>query len=229
MGALARVFEAAGLATVGISLVRTSAVAIKAPRFLHCQFPLGRPLGKPGDPEFQSEVLKAAFALLQRDDVPVLEDFGEEIEDDTGQAAACAIPPRLDPTLHPAVDEALGLRPAYKRQLEASSGRTAVGRYVSEEGVPDAIAKLIEIADGASLDETDLDGDQIRALCQDVRAYYEEAGVALSEHVPGARQVETWFFKQTAAGQLTLAAATQLEESGVERAIWHYMRPLTQA
>jgi len=217
------------MATVGISLVRTSAVAIKAPRFLHCEFPLGRPLGKPGDADFQREVLQTAFALLERNDVPVLEDFPEQIEDDHGEAAACALPPPLDTNLHPAVDEALGLRPAYKRQVAASSGRTAVGRYVTEQDVPDAIAKLIEIADGASLDEADLDGDQVRALCQDVRAYYEEAGVALSEHVPGARQVETWFFKETAAGQLTLAAAKQLEDAGVERNIWHYMRPLTQA
>ena len=38
---LARIFEAAGMATVGLSIVREQAVNTKAPRFLHVEFPLG--------------------------------------------------------------------------------------------------------------------------------------------------------------------------------------------
>ena len=52
VGVLARVFEEAGMATTSLSLIREQAENIKAPRFLHCEFPLGRPLGKPGDAEF---------------------------------------------------------------------------------------------------------------------------------------------------------------------------------
>ena len=228
MGALARVFEEAGLATVGLSIVRKQAENIKAPRFLHCEFPLGRPLGKPGDAEFQKTVIRAAFALLSRTDVPVLEDFGEEIEDESGMPATCTIPPRHDPSLHPAVDEALALKPAYQRQVEASDGRTAMGRVANADGIEDAINKLISLVNGASLDDVGLDGDSVRALCQDVRAYYEEAGVALSDHVPAARQIETWIYKQTEGGKLMLAAAEALKEAGVDRDIWYYMRPGTQ-
>jgi len=36
------------------------------PRALHCEFPLGRPLGRPGDAAFQRRVLVAALRLLER-------------------------------------------------------------------------------------------------------------------------------------------------------------------
>jgi len=222
------VFEEAGIATVGISLVRDSAERIKAPRFLHCEFPLGRPLGKPGDAEFQKTVLRAAFALLRRNDVPLLEIFPEEIDDDGAEPLSCAMPPRLDASLHPAIDEALGLGPAYKRQLAASNGRTAMGRIVTQDNIKDGLGKLVEIADGASLESVELDGDGVRALCHDIRAFYEEAGTALADHVAAARQIESWLYKETEGGKLMIEASEALKDAGVERDIWHYMRPATQ-
>ena len=97
VSALAHVLERAGLATVGISLVRGQAEDGRAPRMLHCQFPLGRPLGRPGDPAFQHRVLDAAFALLPRTDTPVLVDFPEVIDDQADQPLACTLPARHDP------------------------------------------------------------------------------------------------------------------------------------
>src|ERR671910_544074 len=88
VGTLAHVIEAAGLATVALSLVRPQIEQSRPPRALHCEFPLGRPLGRPGDPEFQRRVLSAAFALLQRRDGPVLEDFPEAIADHLPAARA---------------------------------------------------------------------------------------------------------------------------------------------
>ncbi|MEM8922786.1 MAG: hypothetical protein AAGD35_04725 [Actinomycetota bacterium] len=225
---LARVFEAAGIATVGLSLVRKQAENIKAPRFLHCEFPLGRPLGLPGDGAFQLDVIRRAFALLDRRDVPVIVDHPETIEDDSGQAATCTLPPRHDPTLHPAVDEAQGLRPAYNRQLAAADGRTAFGRIATLDDLGQHISAIAALADGASLDDVDLDADEVRAIGQDLRAYYEEAGLALAEHVPGARQIETWFYTQTQTGALVVAAAKALREAGVDRNTWYYMLPGSQ-
>ena len=86
MSVLAHVFEQAGLATVGISLVRGQAESAKPPRMLNVDFPLGRPLGKPNDAKFQTSVLMAMFGLLERTDVPILEDFPGSIEDQTGVA-----------------------------------------------------------------------------------------------------------------------------------------------
>ena len=65
MSVLAHVLERAGLATVGISIVRRQAENARPPRILHCEFPLGRPLGRPNDPTFQRDVLTRAFDLLE--------------------------------------------------------------------------------------------------------------------------------------------------------------------
>ena len=226
---LARVFEAAGMATVGISLVRRQAENIKAPRFLHCEFPLGRPLGKPGDAAFQTDVIRRAFALLDRTDVPVIEDHPDAIEDEADEAASCVLPPRLDPTLHPAVDEATALRPAYNRQLAAASGRTAMGRVGGPNEIADLVGRMIRIADGASLADAGFDDDSVRAASQDVRAYYEEAALALADHVPAARQVETWIYHGTQAGAVIRAAAAALRSAGVAQAVWYTMLPANQA
>jgi hypothetical protein len=228
VGVLARVFEAAGLATVALSLVRGQAEKVKAPRFLHCEFPLGRPLGKPGDVKFQTDVLRRAFALLERTDVPVIEDHPDVIEDETGEPASCTLPPRHDPTLHLAVDEAIGLLPAYRRQLQASGGRTAVGRLVAAEDISSLIVKFVALADGASLSDVGLDADTVKAAGQDVRAYYEEAGLALVDHVPAARRIETWFYKETQTGPMIRAAVKAMADAGVERNTWYYTMPSSQ-
>jgi D-proline reductase (dithiol) PrdB len=228
VGVLARVLEAAGLATTAISLVRGQAAKSKAPRFLHCEFPLGRPLGKPADAAFQTDVLRRAFALLERTDVPVLVDHPDVIADESGQPASCVIPPRHDPALHPAVDEALALLPAYRRQVAAADGRTAVGRVVPPDRIGELVEAFVAIADGASLDDVGLDADGVRAAGQDVRAYYEEAGLALSDHVPAARQIETWFYQDTRTGSIVRRAVAQLEQAGVDRTTWYYTMPGTQ-
>lgn len=225
---LARILEQAGIATVGLSLVRRQAENIKAPRFLHCEFPLGRPLGKPGDAAFQTDVIRRAFALLDRTDVPIIEDHPEAIEDEAEQSASCTLPPRHHPDMHPAVDEALGLRPAYNRQLEAAGGRTALGRVAGPDGIADLVLTFVKLAEAGSLEAVGLDADAIRAAGQDVRAYYEEAGLALAEHVPAARQLETWFYQHTQTGPIIRAASAALEAAGADRSTWYYLLPGSQ-
>ena len=61
--------------TTGISLVRENAASIQPPRSLWVTFPLGRPLGVPGDPAFQHGVIRAALALLETRSGPILADY----------------------------------------------------------------------------------------------------------------------------------------------------------
>lgn len=225
---LARVLEEAGIATVGLSLVRRQAENIKAPRFLHCEFPLGRPLGKPLDRAFQTDVIRRAFALLGRSDVPVIEDHPDVIEDQTDVPATCTLPPRHDPDAHAAVDEALGLRPAYNRQLVAADGRTAVGRVGGPDEIGGLIEKMVLLAEHGDLIAVGWDALSVRAAAQDIRAYYEEAGLALSDHVPGARQLESWFYSLTETGPVINAVSNALKAAGEERETWYYMLPGTQ-
>jgi hypothetical protein len=225
--ALAHVFERAGVATVGISLVRGQAVDGRAPRLLHCQFPLGRPLGRPGDSPFQHRVLDAAFALLPRTDTPVLVNFPDVINDEADQPLACALPPRHDPALHPAVDEAIGLRPAYERTRQRT-GRTGVTRTGDADRIPDLLVALARIGDGIPVESTGLEPTLIAAAGLDIRAYYEEAALALVDHVPAARQAESWLYRTTAAGRVLTAARDTLRDEGASRAVWFALVPAGQ-
>ena len=224
MSVLAHVFEAAGIATVVLSSVRAMAVKVAPPRALHCEFPLGRPLGKPNDVEFQHDVLRRAFDLLNATSGPVLVDFPVEIEAQD-EPMACAVPPRFDPTLPPAVDEARGIRKAYDRSL-AKRGFTAVGRSVSADDVPTALAMFDRIANGADWTTVSIPGGNTTAVCHDIRTYYQEAALELVDGPPpGGRAMEAWFHEQTEAGKTILAARAAIKETGAKMPVWFYMTP----
>jgi hypothetical protein len=222
---LAHVFEAAGIATIVLSSVRAMAEKTAPPRALHCEFPLGRPLGIPNDAEFQHDVLARAFALLDAPSGPVLVDHPTVIEAEDAAPLACTLPPRFDPSLPPAVDEARGLRKAYDRAL-ARRGFTSVGRAVDADGVADALGVLHAIANGADWKEAGIPGGNTTAVCHDIRTYYEEAALELADGpAPGGRAVEDWFFAETEAGRTMLAARTAIRESGAKMPVWFYMTP----
>ena len=224
MSVLAHVLEAAGIATVVVSSIRPMAEKVAPPRALHCEFPLGRPLGKPNDAEFQSDVLARAFALLDAPSGPVLVDHPEVVESDESPAA-CALPPRYDPSLPACVDEANGLRKAFDRTL-AGRGVTSVGRVVSADEVPAALAALDAIATGTPWTEAGLPGGNPVALCHDISAYYEEAALALVDGpAPVGRAVQDWFYDRTQAGATILAARAAMRDAGVKFPIWFYMTP----
>ncbi len=227
MSVLSHIFENAGLATVGISLVRGQAETVKPPRMLNVNFPLGRPLGKPGDAAFQTSVLTAMFELLPRTDVPVLVDFPETIEEQGTEPSSCAMPPRHNPDLNAALDEAAGLRNAYDRNLEATGGRTLLGRVADVDGITGLIEKMIEIEGGALTSDVGWDPTTAIAASQDIRAYYEEAGLQLADNT-GARQLETWFFHQTETGQLIRRARDGMRKRDEDKLAVTYLAPMTQ-
>ncbi len=221
---LAHIFEAAGIATVVLSSVREVAQKVAPPRALHCEFPLGRPLGIPNDVEFQQDVLHRAFALLREKSGPILVDHPVEIQADE-QPVSCAIPPRYDASLPPSVDEARGIRKAYDRALERR-GFTSVGRAISVEEVPNALAVLHAVANGQDWNSVEIPGGNVIAVCHDIRTYYEEAALELiSGPAPGGRAMENWFFETTEAGGTVLAARTAMKDAGVKFPVWFYMAP----
>lgn len=228
MSAIANVLEQAGIATIGIASIRAQAVAARAPRMLYAEFPLGRPLGRPGDVAFQRRVLDAAFALLPRTDTPVLVDHAESIEDHADQPLACSIPLSDDSSLHPAVREVLGLRAAFERQ-RAASGRTLVSRLGGPDDVRRFVEVLIRVADGTPLDECGVPADQLGAAALDVRAYFEEAALAIAGHVPEARQAESWFFRSTHTGEVVRRARAAIVAADGPRQAWFPMVPAGQA
>jgi hypothetical protein len=68
--------ERRGIATVALQLLRLVAEAVRPPRALWMPFPLGFPLGAPGDPALQSRVLRQALSLVADPGPgPILRDF----------------------------------------------------------------------------------------------------------------------------------------------------------
>ncbi|GAC1530315.1 MAG: hypothetical protein NVS3B12_04700 [Acidimicrobiales bacterium] len=223
MSTLAHVFEAAGLSTVVFASMFEVVTRMHPPRALYCEFPLGRPLGRPGDPEFQREVLKRGLGLLDSSE-PVLETYPVVVEAEE-VPMACAVPPRFDPDVAPAVDEARGLRAAYDRAL-AKRGFTSVGRAIDADAVPAALDVLHEWAGGAPWKEVALPGKNTVAVCHDIRTYYEEAALELANGPsPDGRACEAWFFEQTEAGRTVLAARKALKENDAPFPFWFYMVP----
>jgi hypothetical protein len=223
VSALAHVFEAAGLSTVVLASMREVVEKMHPPRALYCEFPLGRPLGRPNDAELQRDVLQRGLALLDAD-APILDQYPEVSEADE-TPMACSLPPRYDPNVPPAVDEARGLRAAYDRSL-AKHGVTSVGRAIDADTVPAALDVLHQWAEGASWKEVALPGKNTVAVCHDIRTYYEEAALELvTGPAPGGRAAEAWFFEETAAGRTLMAARASLRDQEAPFPFWFYMAP----
>lgn len=72
---IAAEIERRGIPTVCLILIREVAEEVRPPRALVVPFPLGYPLGRPHDAEAQRDVMMAALELLEREDVPVIEEY----------------------------------------------------------------------------------------------------------------------------------------------------------
>ncbi|MDH3498890.1 MAG: hypothetical protein OEM97_02100 [Acidimicrobiia bacterium] len=199
------------------------------PRALYAELPLGRPLGKPNDAAYQKKVMMAAFDLLKEESGPVLVEFPDVVEDESAEALVCAVPPRFNPDLHPAIDEAQGIRAAYNRTVE-DKGVTSVGRAESADDIPAIIEAFINIGNGVSFKEAGMPGGDVLAGALDIRSYYEEAAQSLADHVPGARQVDTWIYQETAVGKVMHAAQKAMSEvADIPRPLWFFLMPLDQS
>ena len=225
---LAHVFERAGLATVVITRARDVAERMRVPRALHTVFPPGLPLGKPRDKSFQISVLTAAFELLGEREGPVIREYPVHIHAEDGEPVACSLPPQMDPTLHPAVDEAQALRPAYDRALTRSK-RSSIGMQISVEEVPDALDKFAKIASGEPWDSVGFPTERalevMYGTVHAIRTYYEELACELADTPMGPWATEEWFYDQTKAGQTILDARRAMRNAKVDDSLWFGLAP----
>ena len=65
MGLVARVLERAGLTTVSLTSAIDITERIRPPRAEFLNFPLGNPVGAPGDAEGQRRILRQVFSLAE--------------------------------------------------------------------------------------------------------------------------------------------------------------------
>ncbi len=72
---IARVLEEGGIPTVTFSNARDITTSAGNPRLVFLNYPLGNPVGRPGDPQNQREVLRAGLELLQSATEPTIVDL----------------------------------------------------------------------------------------------------------------------------------------------------------
>jgi hypothetical protein len=207
VSALGHYIEEEGIATVAMSLIRPQTENTKPPRALWVPFELGRPLGPPSDPAFQTRVLLAALRMLERDNGPVvIEDFPDD--DPRAQPDPGWQPPNVTKPPTAASGDALAamleaeiaqLHDAHRRWI-ARGGRTTVGLT----GLPIAATGLYiaEWLRGKS-PSSPRDGFSaplmLRFAVDDLKAHHLEAGAANPDR-PSSRQLGDWLWNETAAG-----------------------------
>ena len=64
MGLISRITEEAGVCTTTITSARDITAAVKPPRSLFVDFPLGHQAGRPFEPKLQRSIVVAALRLL---------------------------------------------------------------------------------------------------------------------------------------------------------------------
>jgi hypothetical protein len=204
---LARTFEAAGLATVSISLVLEHSAMLKPPRALYVPFPFGLPLGNPGDASQQRRVLDAAFGLLDGRP-PVLRELTGEVDNEAPgapvQASALGSRPAQDVSVAAEVTQMRH----YQERWVARTGRSSVGLT----GVPPTrfrgLVRFLEAVAGGDLTsrprECPPDAELayfIRWCCDDLKAFYAEARFVMRPEDSGDA-VQRWLWGETAVGGL---------------------------
>ena len=194
MSGLAHYLEDRGISTTLIALVRLHAEISRPPRALWVPFELGRPFGGPGNPEFQTRVVRRVLALLERDDGPVLlEDFDAEEPGTAGD------PEWRAPNLAQAdslLAEIAALRPIYDAAFR-STGRTTVGVSKLEPEVAAEIICRFDSDDPLANPRPDLARVQVmRYAVDDLKAFYLEAA-AFSDGNPSSRQLNDWLWQET--------------------------------
>ena len=211
------------MATVAIGSIRGQIYGTAPPRGLFCDFPLGRPLGVPGDAAFQRRVIERAFAMLERTQ-PSVEDYEVVIEDGETQPLVCPLPARMDPNAHPAIDEAKGLRPAYDRAIAKYGNRAGAVRLLDADSVPAAIESFIRVAEGHPWKQAGIPGIPAR-VSQDIRGYYEMAAMEIADHTPAAWAGYRWFRDQTKTGEVIKKARDAMRDSGAKEPLWRFLMP----
>lgn len=219
MCALAHVLERCGIPTVSIGLVPQHVARIRPPRALVVPFELGRPFGAVQHADFQGRVLRRALSLATRMDVPVVDWFPEDApaeSGDGGEPWACpvtfAAPVSADQDPAGRLSQEISLlRPWHDRAAEQRGG-SAVG--ISGMTVDEAAQWLTQFLDeiptaapAANLSVA----DAFKFAAEDLKLYYLEAASAQ----PGgsARDLNDWFWNDTAAGRLLQQLRVALKDA----------------
>jgi hypothetical protein len=215
VSALAKFLELKGIPTTAIGLARVHMDKIGPPRGLWTPFQLGRPLGEPNDPAFQRRVLLQALALLdRRDGYRILEEFPDDPpnwSDLPGWRPPVALPavrPMDAPdAFRSAIEKEIAILAPWWSEARERFGRTTVGNSeLPPEAWPEFMTGFLEgeAPTGGPAAFSDRPALALRFAVDDIKAYYGEA-VMSDGRTPASRQVDAWFWNETAAADLIRA------------------------
>ena len=210
MSGLGHYLEDEGLPTVQISLIRMHTEKMRPPRALWVSFMLGRPLGQPDDPAFQTRVLRAALELLEAPAGPIIEDYPEDAEGSHDMSGwVCPVSFVRD-------EQEADLRERLRRELQEfrswydigleRRGRTTFGSAgLTIERIADLLVALAEGGLPANPTPDRPLGETVRLAGEDLKAFYSEAATAQPGPV-GAVELKDWFWRNTTAAKVLIQA-----------------------
>lgn len=219
------------MATTSISLVREQTERVRPPRALWVPFPLGRPLGVPGDAGFQLDVLRAALGMLASATEPTIEDYPIDAPSAGPDAWACPLNLAVEPddSLEGRLlAEVARLRP-WATETRRRRGRTLFGLSGASPDQTDEVATaLAAVAESGDVDD-DPPGDidwahpmpfLLRHLADDLRGFYHEAIAAQpGDTRPNHDALNAWIFGGTALGEVLVALGDHLTAAGETNAL----------
>jgi hypothetical protein len=218
VGALGHYLETEGISTTQISLIKEHTETIQPPRALWVPFALGRPLGRPSDPAFQTRVLLAALVLLEAKTGPVLADFpddGPDVSEPTEDIADLPACPISFARPDGQKTETEQLLEAFRQELAdcrswydmaaAQRDFSSVAYFPPQD--------VFQVFHDFLLDKPMTLDDSIaspalalRLAAQDLKtAYFESVMVRPDMTLPDDTAFNRWFWHKTAAGEVLRA------------------------
>lgn len=198
--------EEHGLSTVALSLIREHTEKVKPPRAVYVPFPLGLPVGHPGNVREQRAVLDLAFSTLDAASGPVLLDYRDESAAEEAGSPLQASEVEADDQAR-AADFAteVTLMRRYWEQHLAATGRTGVGL---SKVPPQRFRGVVRFLEAILTDQT-ADSDErpadmprpmfIRTCIEDLRVMYGEARLQTHPH-ESSQERQRWLLGSTALG-----------------------------
>jgi hypothetical protein len=198
--------EEKGLVTVALSLIREHTEKVKPPRAVYVPFPLGLPVGHPGNVPEQQAVLDLAFSTLDAVSVPVLLDYRDDTAAEEGGSPlqASEIDPNEQARAANFATEVTLMRRYWEQHL-AATGRTGVGL---SKVPPQRFRGVVRFLEALLTDQT-ADSDErptdmpkpmfIRTSLEDLRVMYSEARLQTHPH-ESSQDRQRWLLGSTALG-----------------------------
>jgi hypothetical protein len=201
--------------------------AVVPPRALWVPFALGRPLGATDDAEFQKNVLRTAFGLLDTAIEPTIEDYPLEVPD-KGSSETWSCPLNLTPESSGSLVERLlaevaRLRP-WAIETRRQRGRTLFGISGAKEDQVDELARVfVAIAETGDVTSEPVTDEitwmfemplLLRHIADDLRSFYHEAIAAQpGSNAPDHDALNRWIFSETVLGETLVLVADGLTKA----------------